>query len=111
MDSRDSTKERPVSEEKAPKDRRVPLAVVEFNQPTAIPGSSILYTRVTPGEVRTASGSQYTCPAAFWDPETDKIWIEGRLFPMERVHYFERAKMAKTVTPGKLPDYTIGKRQ
>lgn len=104
MDSGDSTKERAV------KDKRVPLAVVEFNQPTAIPGSVVLYTKVVPGEFRAASGHTYTCPMAFWDPESDKIWIEGRMFPMERVHYFERAKMAKNIVPAKIPDYTIGKR-
>ena len=106
MDSRDSTTERPVE----PKDKRLPLACVVFNQPTAIPNSPILYTSVIPGETRTAAGAQYTCPAAFWDPAIDKIWIEGRLYPMERVHYFERAKMAKRVVPATLPDYTIGKK-
>lgn len=106
MDSRDSTTEGPVTA----KDRRLPLSVVVFNTPTAIPNSPILYTAVVPGETRTASGAQYTCPAVFWDPEFDKIWIEGRMYPMERVHYFERAKMAKKPVPGVLPNYTIGKK-
>ena len=106
MDPGASTKKEPVT----PKDRRVPLAVVEFTSPVSVPGCPIRMLNVTPGEGRTMQGATFTCPAAFFDPETRSIWIEGRCYPLERVHYWEQAKMAKKVAEARLPNYTIGKK-
>lgn len=103
MDPGTSAPEKPV-------DRRLPLAVVEFDRPTSIPGCPVRMLNVTPGEGRTMQGATYTCPAAFFDPVTRTIWIEGREYPLERVHYWERAKMAKKIKPAELPSYTIGKK-
>jgi hypothetical protein len=95
--------------EESPKDRRVPLAAVVFNTPTAIPGAPLLMTSLVTGEARTMAGATFTCPQAFFDPALRTIYIEGREYPMERVHYWERARMAKQVKPASLVSYTIGK--
>jgi hypothetical protein len=99
-------------EASAPKDRRLPLSTVVFNQPTQVPGFPILITTVTVGEGRVMGGETYTCPQAYLDPMTRTILIGERAFPLERVHFYERAKMAVThVKPAFVQDYTIGKRK
>lgn len=92
---RDSAPEKPL----APTDRRLPLSVVVFNTPTAIPGSLNMLTTVEFGATRLAGGQNFVCPQPFYDPTTRTIWIEGREYPLERVHYWERAKMATAKKP------------
>ena len=103
----DSKKEKPVTS----KDRRLPCSVVVFNQLTAIPGVSTMYTEVRAGDQRISEGKQFSMPMAFLDLEAQSIWIEGREYPLARVHYWERAKTA-FVKPAAPPphDYVIGKR-
>ncbi len=96
----------------APKDRRVPLAVVVFVQPTAIPGSAINMINVTTGESRAHGGHTFVCPQPFFDPLHQTIAIAGREYPLSRVHYMERARMATSkLVPGYVQDHTIGPRK
>lgn len=103
----DSPKEATV--ELTPAKRRLPLAVVVFNEATSIPGSPLLMTNITAGEARSMAGHTFTCPQPFFDPVTRSIWIDGREYPLERVHYWERTKMVKNPAPAVLTSYTIGK--
>jgi len=64
---------------------------------------------VVPGERRVGAGKDFTCPQVFFDPDLRLIYIEGRSYPMERVHYFERAKMAGKPKVEPQIEYTIGK--
>lgn len=98
------------SRDRAPEKSLVPCARVTFTMPMAIPNCSVMFTSVVPGEGRTVSGEIFTCPNVFWDRVADKIVIEGRMYPMEHVAYFERARMASNIKPATVPDYTIGKR-
>lgn len=93
----------------APRDRRVPLTAVVFREPTAMPGSSFMFTNFETGMARSAAGVSYTCPQAYFDPDHRTVVIGEREYPMERVHYFIRAKMARKVTPAAPdPGITIG---
>ena len=99
------------SPSKYPVDRRLPCSVVVFNQLTAIPGHQTMYTEVRAGAVRLAEGKEFNMPMPFLDPAARSIWIEGREYPLERVHYWERAKTAffeNQSAPGN--DYVIGRR-
>lgn len=95
----------------SPVDRRMPLRVVQFNSPTSVPGVGQLILTVEVGVTRYDNGSPWVAPQAFYDPALRMVVIEGRLYPLERVHYMERAKMAisKTPAPEPQPDYTVGK--
>lgn len=96
----DGTKEVAVTDkEPTPKDRRVPLKVVAFNQMTSVPGAASMMSVVEFGESRLMGGATFVCPQPFYDPATRTIWIEGREYPLERVHYWERAKMATSKKP------------
>lgn len=70
-----------------------------------------MYTEIRAGAMRIAEGKEFNMPMAFLDPMTRSIWIEGREYPLERVHYWERAKTA-FVKPQPAPthDYVIGKK-
>jgi hypothetical protein len=98
------------AKEASPKDRRIPLRIVAFTMPTAIPGLGAMVTVVEVGEHRLMGGKPYICPRPFLDPVTRTIWIEGREFPLERVHYWERDKTGFEPKSKELPDHTIGKR-
>lgn len=88
---------------------RIPLKVVVFNQPTSVPGTPVMMQTVVPMETRLAGGEPYTCPQPYYDTELDRVVIEEREYPMSRVHYYERAKAAKSVkTPLDLDRYTVG---
>lgn len=109
--TRDSAPEVPVS---APKDRRVPLKVVCFREPTALPGiTSTLFTTITAGERRVVDGKDWLPPAMWLDQVLRVIKIEDRAYPLERVHYMEQAKMVTTRPPPPLDleQFTIGKRK
>lgn len=109
MASRDGTPE--ISLDDKPKDRRIPLSRVVFREPTLIPGCDLGFVNITVGEPRNIGGSTFTCPQPFLDPVLRSIFIEGREYPLERVHYWERAKMARKVVPAGPPtNYRIGKR-
>jgi hypothetical protein len=109
----DSPPKGPVSLEEKPKDRRIPLSVVVFNTVTAVPTLGSMTTEVRVGDFRTVNGVQTPCPQPFLDPAQRTIWIAGREYPLERVHYWERAKMAssKASEPPPLPDYTLGRKR
>lgn len=92
-----------------PKQRRLPLTRVVFNQLTSIPGFSDLVSTCEAGAVRITGGQQVTMPVPFFDPETNTIWIEGRSYPAARAHYWERAATAFVKPQEPPPDLTIGK--
>ena len=96
---------------KDPGKGRVPCTVVVFRELTAIPGTSTMYTEIRAGAPRIADGKQFNLPTPFIDPVTRSIWIDGREYPLERVHYWERAKTA-FIKPTEHPgfDYVVGKR-
>lgn len=101
-----ATKESVVS----PKDRRVPLSIVAFRSLTSIPGVEDMVTVVEFGRTRLSGGKAISMPQPFLDPTLRTIWIEGREYPLESVHYWERAKMATSKKPpAVIPDYTIGR--
>ena len=107
--ARDSAPEAPVAPEK-PADRRLPLKVVVFREPTSVPGLSLRVTTVEAGKTMVDGPTPYVSPQAFLDPLLRSIYIEGREYPLEAVHYWERARLAvgkKELCP--LPDYRIGK--
>ncbi len=89
-----------------------PCTIVVFNQLTSIPGLSTMYTEVRAGATRIAEGKEVSLPIPFINPEFRTVWISGREYPMERVHYWERAKTA-FIKPegGTTYDYTIGKKK
>lgn len=86
-----------------PKDRRIPLHCVVFAHPVPVPGAGDMVTNVTVGETRLRGGQPWACPQPFLDPQTRSVVIEGREYPLERVVYWERAKMARNVKPAQ-PD-------
>jgi hypothetical protein len=100
----DSTSQGPV----APKGY-LPCTVVVFNQLTAIPGQTSMYTECRAGDMRISNGVQWNMPVPFIGPSA--VWIEGREYPLTRVHYWERAKTA-FIKPATGPDhdYVLGKR-
>ena len=103
--SRDSAPKVPV------KEKRVPCSVVVFNSLTAIPGTSTMYTEIRAGAKRIAEGKEFELPMPFLDPNTRSIWISGREYPLERVHYWERAKTAFVKpAPDSPHDYVVGKK-
>lgn len=91
-----------------------PLREVAFNQPTSIPGCAIMMTTVVALETRLAGGSEFICPQPYLDTTLDRIVIEDRVYPMDRVHFYVHAKMARSV-PTDLKDdldrFTIGRRR
>lgn len=99
-----------VVNEPAPKDRRLPLHIVVFNQMTLLPGMSSMSSSCEAGARRIDGGREFKLPIPFLDPINRTIWIEGREFPLERVHYYERARIAPTRVDPPAPDLTIGRR-
>lgn len=71
-----------------------------------------MMTTATPMEVRLADGSPYVCPQPYYDSDLDRIVIGDREYPMSRVHFYERAKAAKSVPQeADFEKYTIGRRE
>lgn len=92
-----------------PAQRRLPLHVVVFNQLTALPGMPDMSSSCEAGSRRISGGREFLMPVPYLDPVNQSIWIEGREFPLARVHYYERAKLAPTRADPPTPDLTIGK--
>lgn len=90
----------------------VPLKFVSFNQATSVPGCSIMMTTVEAKARRLVGGSEFICPQPFLNRTDRTVVIEDREYPLERVHFYVRAKMAvsKDPAPEDRSDYTIGKR-
>lgn len=96
--------------ELTPKERRLPLHIVVFNQLTALPGMTSMSSQCEAGARRIDGGRELVMPVPFLDPENQSIWISGREFPLSRVHYWERAPFAPTRVEPPAPDLTIGKK-
>lgn len=72
-----------------------------------------MMTSLVPMEQRLVAGEAFVCPQPFIDYARNCVVIEGRQYPMSRVHYWVEAKMAKSV-PEPAPDlsrYTVGPRR
>lgn len=91
---------------------RLPLKTVAFNQPTAIPGCTVMLTTVTPMEQRLPGGDAFVCPQPYLNTDRGCVEIEDRCYPLSRVHFYEIAPAAKS-KPEPAPDlerYTVGRR-
>lgn len=106
--SRDGAAQEPVV-----KDRRIPLQEVCFIAPTRIAGISMMLTTLEAGVNRLVDGKQWAPPAMWLDVANRFIMIGDFTYPMERVHYYKRAKMAITKKPPAmdLEQFRIGKRK
>ena len=97
-------------------DKLIPLKVVCFERPTAIPGTKVMLTTITAKVRMMPDGQEYITPQPYLDPATGEVHLEHsgetRVYPSSRVHYYIRAKMALSKDPPPLDtDYTIGKRE
>lgn len=81
------------------KDSRWPLSEVCFTGPTKIPGISMMLTTLEAGVMKLVDGKEWHVGAMWYDPDARLISIEGAYFPLDRVHYMKRAKMAITKRP------------
>lgn len=110
-DTGNSPKASPVAKADAkPNDRRIPLRVVVFNSATSVPGLGSMVTCVEVGEWRMMGGKSVRCPRPFLDPVNRIVIIEGREYPLERIHYWERDQTGFMPKAKELPDHTIGKK-
>lgn len=76
------------------KDRRRPIARIEFRQPVELEGIGMRLQRLVPGDpLPLAEGVK--CPAILFDPELRCIVIGDDLYPLEGVLRFRLAKAAK----------------
>lgn len=88
-----------------------PLKIVVFNQATSVPGTSIMMVTVEALARRLVGGVDYICPQPYLNEQRDRVVIGDREYPLSRVHYYERAKMAKSVPEPREPqDYTVPRR-
>lgn len=102
---RDGSPKEPVEEKK------IPLREVCFREPTKIPGLSMMLTTLVANERRLVDGQDWFPPPMWLDPQRREIAINDRRYPLERVHYYERLKVAgKTPPPMDLEKFTLGKR-
>jgi hypothetical protein len=89
---------------------RVPLAVVVFVAPTSVPDCPVMINTAEAMKSYVLGGATYVCPQPYLDEAAQKIVIKDREYPMERVHYYVRAKMALSRAKPLDHDYTIGKK-
>ena len=95
---------------KEPIEKRIPLRELCFTSPTKIPGITTLLTTLVANERRLVDGRDWYPPPMWLDPVRREICIEDRRYPLERVHYYERLKVAtKPPKPMDLDKFTIGK--
>lgn len=94
------------------KDKRLPLKVVCFRELTSIQGVSTMFTTLEAGIRRVVDGKDWLPPPMWLDRANREIQILDRTYPLERVHYYERAKAAITKSPPPLDlsPFTIGKK-
>lgn len=99
---RDGSSEEPVEKKK------LPLRMVCFREPTAIPGVSMMLTTLEANVRRLVDGKDWLPPALWLDPVRREICIGDRRYPMERVHYYERLQVAtKPPPPLDLEKFTL----
>ena len=100
------------AQEPLEKEKKIPLKEVCFNSPTRIPGLTTMLTVLTAGERRLVDGQDWYPPPMWLDPVRREIAIQDRRYPLERVHYYDRLKVAvKIPPPTDVDKYTIGKRK
>lgn len=98
--------------DRTPEDKKIPLKVVMFRELTAIPGATNLYTMVEAGARRLEGGKDWAMPQPWFDPVHRVIRIEGRCYPMERVHYYEQTNgPVKPAKPLNLDKYTLARHE
>ena len=101
------------AQEPVVKDTRIPLQEVCFIAPTRITGITMMLTTLEAGVNRLVDGKEW-CPPAMWVDLAKRLIMIGDLaYPMERVHYFKRAKMAITKKPApmNLEQFNVGRRK
>ncbi len=76
----------------APRDRRLPLSLVEFIRPVAVPGAQYPLKKLVKGDK--LPESNVDCPRLFLDPELQAVVVGERHFPLHLVFHYERAKTA-----------------
>ena len=86
----DGTQEEPL--------KRIPLATVAFTTLTHVPEFGMV-SQMTTGETRLVGGVSRAFPQAWLDPVLRVIVIDGHEYPLERVAYWKRAKMAISKKP------------
>lgn len=77
----------------APKDRRYPLARVEFTRPVSVPEFGIAL-RIFEKGLHPDRDSTTECPKLFFDSEFQTVIVGTRHFPVHLVSSFDRAKAA-----------------
>jgi hypothetical protein len=94
------------------KDRRVPIEELCFIGPTKLPGITMMLTTLVAGRAMLVDGKSWAPPPMWLDPDTREVKIADFTYPIERVHYYRRAKMAITRKPEPIDveKYTVGKR-
>lgn len=93
-------------------DNLLPLKFVAFNSAVAITGCKIMMLTLEAKATRLVDGSPFICPQPFLNRIDRTVVVDDREYPLERVHYYVRAKMAvsKDPPPEDHSVYTIGKR-
>lgn len=86
---------KPAETKIAPRDRRLPLAMVLFTQPVEITGISHPPRRLVAGQP--IPQCEDKCPPLFFDPELRVVCVGDDLIPIDSglVAKFRRAKAAK----------------
>lgn len=97
---------------KEPVEKKIPIRVLCFREPTSIPGINTMLTVLEAGVRRIVDGKDWYPSPMWFDPVRREISIEDRRYPVERVHYYERLKVAvKLPPPIDLEQFNVGKRK
>ena len=75
-----------------------PLAFIEFNRATSVPGVKHRVMRLTAGEPVSLSEPQVISPQPFYDTELRLVVIKDRYYPLSSVESFSFARAAKADT-------------
>lgn len=93
----------------SPKDRRLPLRVLVFREPTSVEGTTTMLAHLEAYAEQRLAGNVWQCPALFIDYQSRVVFVGKREYPLERVHYWERATTAFPPKKLKEPDFREGK--
>lgn len=77
-----------------PRDRLLPLAMVEFAKPISLDGFPMMLRRFEKDCPPDRDFADKLCPKMFLDPELQAIVIDGEHYPIHLVVKYRRAKAA-----------------
>lgn len=77
---------------------RIPLSIVAFNAMTFVPEFGMV-SQVEVGATRLVGGKAVVFPQAWLYLKDRYIHVNGAEYPLDRVHYWQRAKMALSKRP------------